>query len=125
MKELTLDRLREDGQAFTEEISRESYLAHSGHQPSADFKPIYDKYANVLGDEALGLTLDLFKDSAKGTEEHRSAAMLLEWQLESRASRSLTELDEREIEWERNAVITTPDGRQVPYQAAAIEIANE
>ena len=125
MKELTLDRLREDGQAFTEDISRESYLAHSGHKASADFKPIYDKYANVLGDEALGLTLDLFKDSAKGTEEHRSAALLLEWQLESQASRSLAELDEREIEWERNAVITTPDGQQVPYQAAAIELANE
>ncbi len=125
MKELTLDRLREDGQAFTEEISRESYLAHSGHKASADFQPIYGKYANVLGDEALGLTLDLFKDSAKGTDEHRSAALLLEWQLESQASRSLAELDEREIEWERNAVITTPDGQQVQYQAAAIEIANE
>jgi hypothetical protein len=125
MKELTLDRLRKDGQAFTEEISRESYLAHSGHKAFADFKPIYDKYANVLGDEALALTLDLFKDSAKGTEEHRSAAMLLEWQLESQASRSLADLDEREIEWERNAVITTLDGRQVPYQAAAIELANE
>ncbi|MGH9419459.1 MAG: hypothetical protein ACRD3J_05755, partial [Thermoanaerobaculia bacterium] len=46
-------------------------------------------------------------------------------QLESQASRSLAELDEREIEWERNAVITTDDGRQVQYQAAAIEIANE
>ena len=40
MKDLTLARLREDGEAFTEEISRESYLAHSGHKASADFKPI-------------------------------------------------------------------------------------
>ncbi len=125
MSDLTLERLRHDGQAFTEEISSESYLAHSGQKPVAEFKPIYDKYAGVLGQEALELTLDLFKDSAKGTEEHRSAALLLEWQLESQASRSLAELDEKEIAWESSAYIETPDGKQVQYQAAAIEIANE
>jgi len=125
MKELTLDRLRHDGQAFTEDISRESYLAHSGHKASAEFKPIYDRYAHVLGEEALALTVDRFKNTVKGTEDHRSAAMLLEWQLESQASRSLAELDEKEIAWERSAVITTADGEQVQYQAAGIEIANE
>ena len=125
MTELTLERLRQDGQAFTEDISRESYLAHSGHKPAAEFRPIYDRYAHVLGKDALDLTLDLFKNSKKGTEEHRSAALLLEWQLESQASRSLAELDEREIAWESSAFIEIPDGTRVQYQAAAIEIANE
>ncbi|HEX6576254.1 MAG TPA: hypothetical protein VF042_14905 [Gemmatimonadaceae bacterium] len=125
MSELTLEQLRRDGQAFTEEISRESYLAHSGHKAGAEFKPIYDKYAHVLGKDALDLTLELFKDSEHGTEEHRSAALLLEWQLESQASRSLAELDEREIAWESSAYIETPDGDRIQYQAAAIEIANE
>ena len=125
MSDLTLDQLRSDGQAFTEEISRESYLAHSGHKPTAEFKPIYDKYAHVLGADALALALEGFKDTAKGTEEHRSAGMLLEWQLESQASRSLAELDEREIAWESSAFIDTRDGDRVQYQAAAIEIANE
>ena len=125
MSDLTLDRLRRDGQAFTEDISRESYLAHSGHKPVAEFKPIYDRYAHVLGDDALSLTLERFKDTAEGTEEHRSAGMLLEWQLESQASRSLAELDEREIAWESAAYIETSDGDRVQYQAAAIEIANE
>ena len=125
MSELTLEQLRQDGQAFTEEISRESYLAHSGHKRAAEFKPIYDKYAHVLGKEALDLTVDLFKNSEKGTDEHRSASLLLEWQLESQASRSLAALDEREIAWESSAYIETPDGARVQYQAAAIEIANE
>ena len=125
MSELTLERLRQDGQAFTEEISRESYLAHSGHKRAAEFKPIYDRYAHVLGKEALDLTMDLFKNSAVGTDEHRSASLLLEWQLESQASRSLAELDEREIAWESSAYIETPDGARIQYQAAAIEIANE
>jgi hypothetical protein len=125
MTELTLEQLRRDGQAFTEEISRESYLAHSGHKRAAEFKPIYDRYAHVLGKEALDLTVDLFKNSENGTDEHRSAALLLEWQLESQASRSLASLDEREIAWESSAYIETPDGTRVQYQAAAIEIANE
>jgi hypothetical protein len=61
MSELSLARLRNDGQAFTEEISRESYLAHSGHKPVAELTPIYEKYAHVLGQDALDLTLDLFR----------------------------------------------------------------
>jgi len=125
MSDLTLELLRRDGQAFTEEISRESYLAHSGHKPVAEFKPIYDKYAHVLGEEALALTVEQFKETSKGTEEHRSASMLLEWQLESQASRSLAELDEREIAWESSAVIETAEGERIQYQAAAIAIANE
>ncbi|MFN2603644.1 MAG: hypothetical protein ABR582_12920 [Gemmatimonadaceae bacterium] len=125
MSQLSLARLRNDGQAFTEEISRESYLAHSGHKPVAELTPIYEKYAHVLGKDALDLTLDLFRHTANGTEEHRSARYLLEWELESQASRSLATLEEREIALESTAYVETSDGRRVQYQAAAIEIANE
>ena len=125
MSELTLARLRHDGQAFTEEISRESYLAHSGHKAVAELTPIYERYAKVLGREALEFTVHLFRDSEKGTEEHRSARYLLEWQLESQASRSLARLDEAEIALEGSAIVETADGRRVQYQAASIEIANE
>ena len=125
MSSLNLDRLRRDGQAFTEDISRESYLAQSGHKPAAELTPIYDRYAAILGRDALDFTLGLFRDAAKGTEEHRSARYLLEWQLESQASRSLATLDEAEMALESSAYVETVDGRQLQYQAAAIEIANE
>lgn len=125
MSDLTLERLRTEGQAFTEEISLESYLAHSGRKPVAELTLIYEKYSDILGSDALDLTVEAFRSAGKDSEERRSASMLLEWQLESQASRSLAELDEREIAWESSAVITTPDGEQVQYQAAAIEIANE
>lgn len=125
MSELTLESLRSEAQAFTEEISSESYLAHSGKKSNAEFQPIYEKYSRILGQDALDLTLEHFKDSEKGTEQHRSAAMLLEWQIESQASRALAELDEREIAWESSAYIDVPDGTRIQYQAAAIEIANE
>jgi hypothetical protein len=125
MSELNLARLRRDGQAFTEEISRESYLAHSGHKQTAELTPIYERHADILGRDALDLTAGFFRDSAPGSEDRRSASYLLEWQLESQASRSLAGLDEKEIELESSAYIDTADGRQVQYQAAAIEIANE
>lgn len=125
MSALNLDRLRRDGQAFTEDISRESYLAHSGQKPVAELTPIYERYSAILGRDALDFTLGLFRDSEKGTEAHRSARYLLEWQLESQASRSLAALDEAEIALESSAYVQTADGRQVQYQAAAIEIANE
>jgi len=125
MTGLSLELLRRDGQAFTEEISRESYLAHSGRKPVAEFKPIYDRYAHVLGADALAIAVEQFRNTEEGSEDHRAAGMLLEWQLESQASRSLAELDEREIAWESSAYIESPEGERVQYQAAAIEIANE
>ena len=125
MSGLTLQLLRDEGQAFTEEISRESYLAHSGQKPSAEFQPIYNRYSRVLNSNALEFTVDLFRSAEEGTEEHRSARLLLEWQLESQASRSLAALDEREIAWESSAFIETSEGRRVQYQAATIAIANE
>ena len=125
MTEMNLARLRRDGQAFTEEISRESYLAHSGHKAIAELTPIYEKYGNVLGREAFEFTLEFFRGTAKKTEDHRSARYLLEWALESQASRSLATLDEKEIALESSAYVETSDGRRVQYQAAAIEIANE
>jgi len=123
MSALSLPRLRADGQAFTEEISRESYLAHSGHKAAANFTPIYEKYRDILGPEALAFTVQLFQDSPPETDERRSARYLLEWQLESQASRMLASIDETESALESSAYVETPDGRRVQYQLAAIEIA--
>ncbi len=119
-----LDRLRERGQAFTEEISREGYLAYSGLKASADLQSIYKKYRDVLNEETLGLTLESFRAARPGTDAHRSARALLEWQVESEASRQLAALDEREIEWEGSAVLRTSFNEEISYQAAPIEIGN-
>jgi hypothetical protein len=121
---LTLDRLRADGERFTEELSRESFLAYAGLKPAAELEPIYRRYAAVNSPEALDFALDLFKSSERGTDANRSARILLEWQVEANASRQLVELDEREIAWESSAGVTLEDGRTIPYQRAPIEIAN-
>jgi hypothetical protein len=121
---LDLQRLRAEGQAFMEEISRESYRAFAGLKKSAELRPIYDKYERVLGPEALELTLDLFRSALENSEEQRSARLLLEWEIESQAAKPLAALDEREIEWENSAVVKSPDGRVIQYQAVPIEIGN-
>jgi hypothetical protein len=124
MSALTLQRLRAEGQAFMEAISREGYLAMAGHKKTAEFQAIYQRYEQILGTEALELTLDAFRSESDGSDDKRSAQWLLEWEIETQASRPLAALDEREIEWENSAVIQSPDGRVIQYQAAPIEIAN-
>lgn len=124
MSVLDLQRLRAEGQAFMEKISLETYLAYAGLKPTAELQPIYDEYEDVLGEEALDLTLDAFRSSSDNTDDRRSAQALLDWEIESQAAKPLAALDEREIEWENSAIIHSPDGRVIPYQAAPIEIAN-
>ena len=119
-----LDRLRDRGQAFTEEISREGYLAYSGLKATADLQSIYNKYRDVLNEDSLALALDAFRSSEPGSEAHRSARALLEWQVESQASRQLAAVDEKEIGWEGSVVVRTRHDEEIAYQAAPIEIGN-
>ncbi|MDE3053839.1 MAG: hypothetical protein KGJ70_08130 [Gemmatimonadota bacterium] len=124
MTALSLDRLRRELQAFTEAISREIYLAHSGQKATAELQPLYAKYADAMSDESLALVRDAFGAAAPGSDEARGLRLLLDSQVESQASRVLAALDEREIEWEGQAMIALPDGGKVPFQRAAIDLAN-
>jgi hypothetical protein len=124
MSRLSLERLRHDGEAFMIELSREYYNAHAGLKASAELQPIYEKYAKILGRDALDLTREAFLGSAEGSEERRSARLLLDWQVESQSSRELAPLDEREIAWEADAVVRVADGRVIPYQRTSIELGN-
>lgn len=118
-----LGDLRRRGQQMTEELSREGYLAYSGQKPTADLQGIYARFADVVSEESLALTLEAFKSAPDASEEQRSARWLLDWQVESQSSRMLAALDEREIEWEGSAVVTA-DGEEIQYQAVSIEIGN-
>ena len=117
---LSIERLRRDGEAFMEELSREYFLAHAGLKASAELQPIYQKYGSVLGPDALELARETFLATADGSDERRSARLLLDWQAESQSARELAPLDERGIAWEGDAVVRTTDGREIPYQRTAI-----
>jgi hypothetical protein len=135
---LTPDTLRREGEALMEDVSRELYEAYAGLKPAAELRPIYERHRAALTPDALDLALDAWRatDGAGGSEpegeggdaseaeERRSARGLAEWQVETQASRALAEHDEREIAWERAAIVRLPDGRTFEYGRIPIEIAN-
>lgn len=124
MSALTLDRLRAEGETFMQEISREYYLAHSGQKHTAELQPVYARHAQILGPDALELTLDAFRAAPDGSEARRSARLLADWQAESQSARQLAQLDERQIAWEGSAVVNVTDARQIEFEKVAIEMAN-
>ena len=79
----------------------------------------------MLSEESLALVRELFRGRGAGQRgAPASARILLDWQVESQASRDLAALDEREIAWESEAIGRVADGRGIPYQRASIELAN-
>ncbi len=121
---MNLEYLRRRAQAFTEEVSREGYLAYSGLKAEAALQQIYARYPDILGDEALDGCRARFQEAAPGSEDARAARMMLEWQAESRVARQLAELDEREVVLENESIVRLSGSRIIPYQRALIEIAN-
>lgn len=121
---MNLERLRNRAQSFNEDVAREGYLAYSGLKPEAALQAIYARYADILSEETLEGCIARFRDAAAGSEEWRAARMMLEWQIESRVGRQLACIDEREVALENSSVIRVADGRTIPYQRAAIDIAN-
>jgi hypothetical protein len=124
VKSETTERLRRDGQAFMEELSREYYLAGAGLKPTADLQPIYERHGPVTGRDALAFMRERFRETAPGTEDHRQSRILLEWLAELQSSRELAALEEREIAWEANTVVRLDDGREIEFQRIAIDLAN-
>jgi len=122
---VTISELRRRAQAFTEEVSRESYLAYSGHKGDAELQAIYARYRDITGPDALALCLEHFRSAPDGSEDQRAARMLLDWEVEAQAGRELAPLDEREIVVENEAVVHVPEGPSVPYHQVAIAIMNE
>ena len=120
----SLDRLRDDGERFMQEISREYYAAHAGLKGAAELQPIYHRHRATLGPDALALAVDAFRAAPEGSEARRSARHLVDWLAESQSARQLAPLDEREIAWDGTAVVRLDDGRELPFQRASIEMAN-
>ncbi|MBM4194359.1 MAG: hypothetical protein FJ202_08285 [Gemmatimonadetes bacterium] len=120
----SLDELRQRGEAFLEDVSGEYHAAYAGLKPGAELQPIYHRHASTYGDGALATVRQAFASAKPGTDDDRSARLLLDWVIGSQIGRTLAPLEEREIGWEVNATIALPDGGAEPYQRAAITIAN-
>ena len=121
---MSVERLRRDGEAFMQELSLEFYQSLSGMKGEAQIQRIYEKYRPIFSDDSLDAAREMFAGAPEGSDERRSARIILDWQVESRSGQQLAALDEREIEWEGEALVQLPDGREIPFQRVAIDIAN-
>ena len=108
---MTPERLSERGDAFHQALGREYYLAGAGLKTDPQFQAIYDQYA------------DLQHESALETARAAGIASLWEWAVDLRVGRATAALDERQIGWEAETVLTV-DGREIPYLRAPIELQN-
>jgi hypothetical protein len=118
----TLEGIRRDGEAFLEALSREYYLALSGLKPTADLASIYRRFAKLHDPDTVAALREAFLSSSPGSDDHRSARILLGWLIDSVASQQLAELDERVIAWESTAVVDTGEGNMVPFQRISIDL---
>src|SRR5581483_3717493 len=120
----SLDTVRTRAEPFLEDIAREVHAALAGLKPGAELQPIYRRHAAAYGDDAMGAVRAAYEAAAPGTDDARSARVLLEWVLDSRIGRELAPLEERDLKWEATAQITLPDGSREPYQRVAITLSN-
>ena len=120
---LSLDELRDEGDALMRELSREQYLVGAGHKAEADLRSIYLRHEAIAGEESLHLAKESYLVAREGTEDRRSARMLLEWQAELAGSRAVAELDEQVLAWEAAAVVSF-EGGAIEYEGSLPEIAN-
>ena len=108
---MTPDALRARGERISEELGRESYRTGAGLEAESHFADIFARYPDLTDAEAV--------------EAARGHPALLEWVADNRIGRAVAALDDRLHAWESRAVVSVAGGETIPYQRAAIEIANE
>ena len=112
---MNVEGLRRRGEAMCGELGLESYRTGAGLTAVSHFAAIFGRYADLADDAAI--------EAARADGGvHRE---LLEWVVDNRVGRAAAPLDDRLHAWETQAVLELPDGATLPYQRAAIEIANE
>ena len=108
---MTPEGLRARGERMCEDLGRESYRTGAGLAAESHFAEIFARYPDLTDDEAV--------EAARGNPP------LLEWVVDNRVGRAVAALDDRLHAWESRAVVTVAGGETIPYQRAAIEVANE
>jgi hypothetical protein len=107
---VTPESLRARGELFHEELGRESYATGAGLAAEAHFEALFERYADLAGDEAA--------------EAARAVPALYAWVVDNRVGRAVAALEDRLHAWEAAAQVPLADGSALPYQRVPVEIAN-
>lgn len=121
---MSIEEIRLRGEAFLEEVSTEYHAAHAGLKKGAVLQPIFERHADAYGPAVMAEVRSLYDGATAGSDEHRSARLLLDWLIGSQVGRELAPIEERELTWEGSATIPLMDGTAEPYQRVAITLSN-
>lgn len=108
---MTPETLTARGEAFHEALGRAYYEAGAGLTTDPKFQPVYERFADLQHDEALEAARRLGEPS------------IWEWAVDLRVGRAVAGLEERQMAWEAETVLSV-DGREIPYLRAPIELQN-
>ena len=108
---MNLEQLRARGEGMCAELGRETYRTGAGLEAESHYAEIFGRYPDLADQAAV--------EAARGHRE------LFEWVVDNRVGRAAAALDDRLHAWEAKAVISLAGGETLPYQRAAIELANE
>ncbi len=108
---MNVEQLRQRGEGMCGELGRETYRTGAGLEAESHYAEIFGRYPDLADRAAV--------DAARGHRE------LFEWVVDNRVGRAAATLDDRLQAWEARAVIALAGGESLPYQRAAIELANE
>jgi len=106
-----LDRIVSAGEELQEALGREHYLTLAGHKSEPEFHKIFRRHSQLTSADALAAV------SAAGSPA------LLEWLVSLRVDRTVTRLEEQQIRWQHDTVLTI-DAREIEYLRVPIELAN-
>lgn len=108
---MTLEELLSAGEQMHQELGREWYLTGAGLKEDPEIEALFRKYACLGSEEGL--------EAAR-----RSGSLpLLDWVMDIRIGQQTASLEERQLLWEQQAVVSV-DGTDVPYLRVPIELAN-
>jgi hypothetical protein len=108
---VTPDGLAARGEALHAALGREYYLTGAGLKPDPEFQAIYQRYADLIDDEAVTVA------RASGVPA------LFEWAVDLRVGRAVAPLEEAQLRWEQAAMVEV-DRRRIPYLRVPIELQN-
>jgi hypothetical protein len=118
-----LGEYRRRAEKFLEELNREYYLHLAGHKPDLALEPIYERYDDLFGRDAVE-RIGEARAAAAGEDELR-LRYLHQFALDGNLGAATRELEARLAELEATLEVEVASGEAIPYRMAAVVQANE
>lgn len=123
MASLLLGRVREDLEAFQNELMAEFYGNYAGLKDELSTVPIYEKYAHLFSAEAMA-AVAAAGENAPPEEDMRWQKYLMAFSTMGYVDSAVKSLTDKVNTWEAKAVVKF-DGEDIPYRMVPVRLRNE